>query len=72
MTVTVLGSCYSIQVFFLREVYYVKGDKTFKTLARTYARGMTGYAPRGRDYILDSIEEEVEAFANEFLKANGK
>jgi hypothetical protein len=73
VNVNVTGDSFTIDVSFMRPVYYRSGDKCFRTTAITWTRGGTGYTRRkDKDYVLDAITENVEAFANEFLKANKK
>ena len=70
--VSIVGSAFSINLFFCRRVSYTDGHAQYVKLADTWKRGITGDLPSGHQHILDLVGEKTELFANEFLKANSK
>ncbi len=72
INVKVIGSSFSLDLFFTRPVIYWDGDTQFSKLGKTWIRGGTGISTSGTQFILDALGDHTEVFANEYLKANSK
>jgi len=70
--VQTIGSAFSINLEMGRYVFYRVANRSLEIFSSTWRRSNIGTSGNDSKYILDTVEEVMELFTNEFLKANGK
>lgn len=70
VNVNVVGGAVNIQVSLIRAVTYSAGGRTFGKLATTWQSSIAGTHGRKSAGILDVLDELLDKFLNEYLRAN--
>jgi hypothetical protein len=71
VNVKVTGDAFSIDISFKRVVYYQVSGSMYSTYAATWSTGGTGVTGEGGEtYIMDSLDQMLDSFLNEYLAAN--
>ncbi len=70
VNINIVGNAFSILIGFERLIYYQVNDQVYLTSARTWISGGAGTHGESATYILDAIDEYLEGFLIEYLRAN--
>jgi hypothetical protein len=60
---------FGIALYFTRNIEYSSGGTNYKKYAPSYNQSMIGTST-DKDYIMNSLEDQVDIFINEFHRAN--
>ena len=66
------GSAYSAAVEYKRQVVFITGNRRYRYLATTWESASIGTHARSRVYIMNALDQQLDKFLNEYLKANQK
>ncbi len=72
VNVNVGRNVFSILVQYERKVNFTAGNRQYSSLARTWQSGSAGTHGRDAAYITNALDEVLDKFLNEYLKANQK
>ncbi|OGB66083.1 MAG: hypothetical protein A2Y94_09345 [Caldithrix sp. RBG_13_44_9] len=72
VNINVVKSAFNILFVFNRLVYLESGGKIYHTPGFTWYTGRSGTHAGDYNYIMQSLEEMLEEFLNEYLKVNQK
>jgi hypothetical protein len=70
--VNVVGHAFTIDVAFIRKVFYSTDTGTKFCSAITWNNGSTGTHVNNSAFIIQSLDALLDQFLNEYLKANGQ
>lgn len=68
--ILVVGNAFSFYINFFRTVRYQSSDKDYITRAAVWTRSATGTHGYSSSYIIESLEDYLDIFINEFFRAN--
>ena len=66
------GSAYSAAVEYKRQVVFITGNRRYRYLATTWESASIGTHARSRVYIMNALDQNLDKFLDEYLKANQK
>ena len=69
--ISVVENTVCVDVAVMRRVTFQVGDSVKSTLGTVWRRGVSGRSSTA-GYLLQAVDDEVDIFCNEFLKANHK
>jgi len=72
VNVNVGGSAYSAAVEYKRQVIFITGNRRYRYLATTWESASIGTHARSAVYIMNALDQNLDKFLNEYLKANQK
>ncbi len=72
VNINVIGDAFSILVEYRRQVDFITGNRQYRYLATTWRYGNAGTHGRDAAYITNALDEVLDKFLNEYLKANQK
>jgi hypothetical protein len=70
VAINVAGTTFTVEASFTRPVTYSVGQRTLSRRAFTWHEGMIGTHGNNSGYILELLDQLLDRFLNEYLRAN--
>lgn len=72
VNISVVSQALNIRIDFKRPVLFEVGKKRYRKMASTWCESITGTHGDNPEFIIQSLNELLDMFLNEYLKANSK
>ena len=64
------SGAFSMSLNFIRSAKYSSGDINYTRMVRSYDQSGVGKAANDKNYIINTLENQIDIFINEFHKSN--